>query len=141
MTGGTGFIGSHILAQLLETDYIIRAYVQSTLPFFFCFLDLTVSSTARSVNKLRSAFPDALPSKLQIIEMPDLESDHTEALRDVDALIHCAAPSFVQCQDNKDILSVCLSLLHSPLAGLSLPTGCLPLYSRHHHNRHQTRRP
>lgn len=55
-------------------------------------------------------FPEEPASKLQIIEIPSLESDHTEALKGVDVLIHMASPSTIRGEKLKDILDVRPSL-------------------------------
>ncbi|KAJ3852341.1 hypothetical protein EV368DRAFT_6817, partial [Lentinula lateritia] len=70
VTGGTGFIGSHVVAQLLDKGYRVRA-------------------AARSAAKLQRIFPDA--SNLEAVEVPTLTSDYTEYLKGVDVVIHMAA--------------------------------------------------
>ncbi|KAK7022956.1 hypothetical protein VNI00_016846 [Paramarasmius palmivorus] len=74
VTGATGFIGSHIVSQLLAKNIKIRAVV-------------------RSANKVKAIFPDA-GSQLEIVELPSLLDDHTEALKGVSAVIHTAVPGF-----------------------------------------------
>ncbi|KAK7020745.1 hypothetical protein VNI00_017600 [Paramarasmius palmivorus] len=74
VTGATGFIGSHIVSQLLAKNIKVRAVV-------------------RSANKLKTIFPDA-GSQLDIVELPSLLEDHAEALKGVSAVIHTAAPAF-----------------------------------------------
>ncbi|THU95301.1 NAD(P)-binding protein, partial [Dendrothele bispora CBS 962.96] len=74
ITGGTGFLGSHIISQLLaQGTYTIRA-------------------VARSTNKLKSIFPNAGIDQLQVIEIPTLTSDFTDALKNVTAVVHAASP-------------------------------------------------
>ncbi|KAE9389989.1 NAD(P)-binding protein [Gymnopus androsaceus JB14] len=73
VTGGTGFLGAHLISQLLEKGYTVRA-------------------TARSTSKLQSIFPKASPEQLEVVEAPTLTSDHSAALKGVDALIHSASP-------------------------------------------------
>ncbi|KAJ4467567.1 hypothetical protein J3R30DRAFT_3307417, partial [Lentinula aciculospora] len=73
VTGGTGFIGSHVVAQLLEKGYRVRA-------------------AARSASKLRRIFPNT--ATLEVVEMSTLTSDYTESLKGVDAVIHMAAELF-----------------------------------------------
>uniref|UniRef100_A0A0W0GFM7 NAD(P)-binding domain-containing protein n=1 Tax=Moniliophthora roreri TaxID=221103 RepID=A0A0W0GFM7_MONRR len=74
VTGATGFIGSHIVSQLLEKNIKIRAVVRFT-------------------SKVKTIFPDA-GSRLEIVEVPSLLDDHTEALKGVSAVIHTAVPGF-----------------------------------------------
>ncbi|KAJ3743260.1 NAD-P-binding protein [Lentinula detonsa] len=73
VTGATGFIGSHVVAQLLAKGYRVRA-------------------AARSVPKLQKIFPNA--SGLEMVEVPTLTSDYTESLKGVDTVIHMAAELF-----------------------------------------------
>ncbi|THU95299.1 NAD(P)-binding protein [Dendrothele bispora CBS 962.96] len=74
ITGGTGFLGSHIISQLLaQGSYTVRA-------------------VARSANKLKSIFPNASVDQLQVIEIPTLTSDFTDALKNVTAVVHAASP-------------------------------------------------
>ncbi|GAW07213.1 protein transporter SEC13 [Lentinula edodes] len=73
VTGGTGFIGSHVVAQLLDKGYRVRA-------------------AARSAAKLQRIFPDA--SNLEAVEVPTLTSDYTKYLKGVDVVIHMAAELF-----------------------------------------------
>ncbi|KAJ3776659.1 hypothetical protein FB446DRAFT_601203, partial [Lentinula raphanica] len=73
VTGATGFIGSHVVTQLLAKGYRVRA-------------------AARSAPKLQKIFPNA--SNLEIVEIPTLTSDYTESLKGVDAVIHMAAELF-----------------------------------------------
>ncbi|KAJ3858447.1 hypothetical protein EV359DRAFT_7934, partial [Lentinula novae-zelandiae] len=73
VTGGTGFIGSHVVAQLLDKGYRVRA-------------------AARSAAKLQRIFPDA--SHLEAVEVPTLTSDYTKYLKGVDVVIHMAAELF-----------------------------------------------
>ncbi|KAE9390400.1 hypothetical protein BT96DRAFT_1002307 [Gymnopus androsaceus JB14] len=71
VTGGAGFVGSHIIALLLEKGYRVRA-------------------ATRSASKLRGIFPD-VPA-LEVAEMPTLVSDYSESLKGIDAIVHVAAP-------------------------------------------------
>jgi len=87
VTGGTGYLGSHIVSQLLASGFSVRA-------------------TARSASKLRTIFPetDSANNRLVIVEVPDLTADHTQVLEDVDALIHCGSPTFFRGEALKKIL-------------------------------------
>ncbi|KAJ3881955.1 hypothetical protein F5051DRAFT_500783 [Lentinula edodes] len=75
VTGGTGFLGSHVVAQLLEKGYRVR-------------------SAARSATKQRKIFPDN--PNLEVVEIPTLTSDYTESLKGADAVIHIAAQLFAK---------------------------------------------
>ncbi|KAJ3887917.1 hypothetical protein GG344DRAFT_24944, partial [Lentinula edodes] len=82
VTGGTGFIGSHVVAQLLDKGYRVRA-------------------AARSAAKLQRIFPDA--SNLEAVEVPTLTSDYTKYLKGVDVVIHMAAELFSKGSPNDQI--------------------------------------
>ncbi|KAK7457028.1 hypothetical protein VKT23_010331 [Stygiomarasmius scandens] len=85
VTGGTGFLGSHIISQLLIQDkYTIRA-------------------VARSVNKLRAIFSDIGKGKLEIVEVPTLTSDFSNALKGVQAVVHSASPLFLKGESGREI--------------------------------------
>ncbi|KAK7457026.1 hypothetical protein VKT23_010329 [Stygiomarasmius scandens] len=85
VTGGTGFLGSHIISQLLAQDkYTIRA-------------------VARSDSKLRAIFPDAPKDKLEIVELPTLTSDFSDALKGVEAVVHSASPAYLKGENGKEI--------------------------------------
>ncbi|KAJ3833665.1 hypothetical protein F5878DRAFT_632367 [Lentinula raphanica] len=86
VTGGTGFLGAHLISQLLEKGYTVRA-------------------TARSTSKLRAIFPKATAEQLQIVEVPTLTSDHSAALKGVDALIHSASPIFGEGVSGQELYS------------------------------------
>jgi len=85
ITGGTGFLGSHIISQLLEKGYKVRASV-------------------RSEKKLRTIFPSVSVDRLEAFEVPDLEADHSKAFKDISALLHLASPSFLSGASNEDVL-------------------------------------
>ena len=75
-TGGTGYLGSHVIHQLLKQDqYIIRATVRP----------------GKVANILRM-FPNA-GSNLQVAEIASLTADHSEVLKDVYAVLHVASPT------------------------------------------------
>ncbi|KAF5364988.1 hypothetical protein D9758_008191 [Tetrapyrgos nigripes] len=81
VTGGTGLLGSHVIAQLLATnEYIVRG-------------------TARSAKKLRDIFPNE--PRLEVVEVPDSTSDHTEALKGIEAVMHLAAPIYSKAESGE----------------------------------------
>uniref|UniRef100_A0A0W0EU39 NAD(P)-binding domain-containing protein n=1 Tax=Moniliophthora roreri TaxID=221103 RepID=A0A0W0EU39_MONRR len=84
VTGATGFIGSHIVSQLLEKNIKVRAVVRST-------------------SKVKTIFPNA-GSQLEVVEIPSLLDDHTEALKGVSAVIHTAVPGFFNGASNEETL-------------------------------------
>ncbi|KAH7881558.1 hypothetical protein F5879DRAFT_1023374 [Lentinula edodes] len=86
VTGGTGFLGTHIISQLLEKGYIVRA-------------------TARSPSKLQTIFPEATSEQVQVIAVPSLTVDHSTALKEVDALIHSASHIFGGGVSGQDLYS------------------------------------
>lgn len=76
VTGGTGFLGAHVVKQLLEAGYSVRC-------------------TARP---LKSRFLEDAHRKrgdqLQVVEVDDLATANLdEALADIHAIIHCAFPA------------------------------------------------
>ncbi|KAK7022938.1 hypothetical protein VNI00_016828 [Paramarasmius palmivorus] len=100
VTGSTGFIGSHIVSQLLAKGIKVRAAV-------------------RSSSKLRKIFPDP-SSPLDIVEIPGLFEDYSEALKDVSAVIHTACPAFFNGATNEEtfegIYEGTLSILRQAIA-------------------------
>ncbi|THV04602.1 NAD(P)-binding protein [Dendrothele bispora CBS 962.96] len=88
ITGGTGLTGSHIISQLLEQG------------------QYTVRGVARSASKLKSIFPDARPDQLEIVEIPNLTSDFTEALKGVYAVIHVASATYANGATGPEIFEV-----------------------------------
>lgn len=74
VTGGTGFIGFHVLVQLLEAGYTVRA-----------------TARGKKANLLRNALGTTY-DKLQVLEIPDIFSDDLrEALRGAYGIIHLAS--------------------------------------------------
>ncbi|KLO19163.1 NAD(P)-binding protein [Schizopora paradoxa] len=72
ITGATGFIGAHVVNQTLEAGYRVRA-------------------TARppKVDALREKYG----GKVDVVGIADIANgDYSEALKDVDAILHIAAP-------------------------------------------------
>ncbi|KDQ06523.1 hypothetical protein BOTBODRAFT_149654 [Botryobasidium botryosum FD-172 SS1] len=75
VTGGTGFVGSHVIDQLLREGYHVRA-----------------PARIGKTSNFNIMFPDAGP-KLKVFEVADLATgDFSEALRGVAVLVHVAAP-------------------------------------------------
>jgi nucleoside-diphosphate-sugar epimerase len=80
VTGGTGFIGAHIVDQLLERGIEVRLAVRS-------------STKGEQFVKAR---PE-LANKIEVFEIPDFENEaaanpFTEAAQGVDGVIHTASP-------------------------------------------------
>ncbi|KAG7448894.1 NAD(P)-binding protein, partial [Guyanagaster necrorhizus] len=76
VTGGTGFIGFHILTQLLDKGYFVKA-----------------AARGPKVNILKKALSVNYGEKFEVIEVPDVSSgDLSQHLKGVDAIIHSAAP-------------------------------------------------
>ncbi|THU82068.1 NAD(P)-binding protein [Dendrothele bispora CBS 962.96] len=95
VTGGTGFVGSHVISQLLAQNVY------------------TVRAVARSASKLRAIFPDSesdgtagrrlASSNFEAVEIPSLTSDYTEALKNVQSVIHIASPLYQSGISGEDI--------------------------------------
>ncbi|KAK0502294.1 hypothetical protein EDD18DRAFT_1328035 [Armillaria luteobubalina] len=74
VTGGTGFIGFHVLVQLLEAGYTVRA-----------------TARGKKAALLRNALGTTY-DKLQVLEIPDIFSDDlSKVLQGVYGIIHLAA--------------------------------------------------
>ncbi|KAK0474180.1 hypothetical protein IW261DRAFT_568200 [Armillaria novae-zelandiae] len=77
VTGGTGFIGFHILTHLLDNGYSVRAAARG------CKVELL--KKALSVNYSNDKF--------EVVEISDISSgDYSQHLKGVKAIIHAAAP-------------------------------------------------
>ena len=46
------------------------------------------------------------PLQLNVIEIRSLTSNHTEAVKGVDALVHCASPGYTSGETGEEILEV-----------------------------------
>ncbi|PBK98487.1 NAD(P)-binding protein [Armillaria gallica] len=74
VTGGTGFIGFHVLVQLLQAGYTVRA-----------------TARGKKAHLLRNALGTTY-DKLQVLEIPDIFSDDlSEALQGVYGIVHLAS--------------------------------------------------
>jgi hypothetical protein len=71
----------------------------------------SINRTVRKASKLRALFPDAPTSQLEVIELPSLVSDYTEAVKGVGALIHVASPNYLQDETGQEVLEVPFFLL------------------------------
>ncbi|KAK0192916.1 hypothetical protein F5146DRAFT_1136731 [Armillaria mellea] len=77
VTGGSGFIGFHILTQLLDLGYSVRAAARGK--------KIELLKKALSVNYSSDRF--------EVVEVPDIASgDLSQHLTGVDGIIHAAAP-------------------------------------------------
>jgi nucleoside-diphosphate-sugar epimerase len=78
--GGTGFVGSAILQNLLSKGFFVRAAVRS-------------DSRAALVKSTFRSYVDS--GKLTFVIVTDIlnETAFDDAVKDVDAIVHCASPS------------------------------------------------
>lgn len=77
VTGGTGFVGSHIILQLLEAGHHVKATVRTG-----------------KATLLKSTYP-SFNDRLEVIEIADiLGCNLSDAFKAVHALIHVATPQF-----------------------------------------------
>jgi dihydroflavonol-4-reductase len=83
LTGASGYIGKHILLQLLNEGYEVRASVRNP----------NKASEVRNAILPHLVSDYKLDSRLTFVEL-DLEKDSgwTEALEGIDALLHTASP-------------------------------------------------
>ena len=94
VTGASGFLGSHIVLQLLDNGYTVRAYEHS-----FC-LYILLTCLTRSLSAARSQKLDDLHriyarfgDKFATVPVVNIVTDDfSEALKGADALIHSATP-------------------------------------------------
>jgi len=72
ITGAPGYVGAHILEQVLEAGYPVRVTVRTS-----------------KADEIRKHYG----GKIEVFEINDLaEGDYTEALRGISAIIHAEAP-------------------------------------------------
>ncbi|KAJ4497552.1 hypothetical protein C8R41DRAFT_865333 [Lentinula lateritia] len=87
LTGGSGFLGSHILIQLLEQGYHVRAAVRE--------------KKATHFKQSYERFKD----QLEIVAIADIATDQfPDALKGVKAVIHTAAPISGRVNDAESLL-------------------------------------
>ena len=66
----------------------------------------TITRAVRQASKLRAIFPNAPASQLEVIELPSLVSDYTEAVKGISALIHSASPGYIAGETGEEIIEV-----------------------------------
>jgi nucleoside-diphosphate-sugar epimerase len=84
LTGGSGFIGAHVLDLLLKQNYRVRC----------------VARSAKKAQFLENQYPSKR-SDISSVIVPDIQSPHAlnEAMRDVDYVLHLASPFFTVSND------------------------------------------
>ena len=83
LTGANGYIGRHILLQLLDQGYQVRASVRS------------LDKSQEVIDALKSHVKDVnlLTSHLSFVKLSlDEDAGWSEAMKDIDVLIHSASP-------------------------------------------------
>ncbi|KAF8828467.1 hypothetical protein HHX47_DHR3000261 [Lentinula edodes] len=107
LTGGSGFLGSHILIQLLERGYHVRAAVRE--------------KKAAHFKQDYERFKD----QLEVVAIADIATDQfSDALKGVKAVIHTAAPISGRVNDAKSLLKGAVEgllnvILHAEKAGIT----------------------
>ncbi|KAK0449835.1 uncharacterized protein EV420DRAFT_766693 [Desarmillaria tabescens] len=95
VTGGSGFIGFHILTQLLDSGYSVRACVLSmcdTKPALTIFH--SNAARGKKIELLKRALSANYSNdRFEVVEVPDIaSSDLSHYFKGVDGIIHAAAP-------------------------------------------------
>jgi hypothetical protein len=70
----------------------------------------TITRAIRQVSKLRAIFPNAPASQLEVIKLPSLLSNYTEAIKGISTLIHSASTGYIAGETGEEIIEV--HLLH-----------------------------
>jgi nucleoside-diphosphate-sugar epimerase len=86
VTGATGFLASHLVLQLLQQDFVVRATVRNP------------RDKTRVSHLLRMS--EQFPGKLHLFEADLLkEGSFDEAIRGCNIVFHVAAPVTLTCSD------------------------------------------
>ncbi|MEU0673525.1 NAD-dependent epimerase/dehydratase family protein [Streptomyces sp. NPDC006172] len=108
VTGGSGFVAAHLVRQLLERGYRVRATVRST-------------ANEAKTRPLR-ALGDAHPGRLDLFEADLLvEGSFDEAMRGCAVVFHVASPFLMpeKIKDGRrDVVEPALTGTHNVLAGI-----------------------
>ncbi|KAF7327140.1 Epimerase domain-containing protein [Mycena kentingensis (nom. inval.)] len=94
VTGATGFLGAHVVEQLLERGYRVRAYV-SALAETEQNLIPTSAARGNKADKLRAVYADmeGVADRVELVEIADMATTELgDALVGVDAVMHLAMP-------------------------------------------------
>lgn len=90
ITGGTGFIGNHTVAQFLSNGYRVRATARN-------------QSSCNRLAEIHKNYRDDLET--QIVSDITVPGAFDEAVKDVDGIIHMASPFTYEITDNeKDLI-------------------------------------
>ncbi|RDB17384.1 hypothetical protein Hypma_001850 [Hypsizygus marmoreus] len=105
VTGASGFLGSHILVQLLENGYSVRALLRGP-----------------KVAELRDRYA-SYGDRFEAVEISDIATDNfSDALKGVDAIIHSGTPvpntTFTEAQLNNTIDGVLNVVKQAEKAGI-----------------------
>lgn len=91
VTGGTGFVATHVIVQLLQQGYQVNTTVRS------------VSSQTQLFETLKSAGIQVSQDNLQLIEADLLDDNNwLTAMRDCDFVLHVASPLPIGDPKNED---------------------------------------
>jgi nucleoside-diphosphate-sugar epimerase len=102
LTGGSGFIGAHVLDLLLKSNYQVRCVARSARTAQF--LESQYSSHAADVSSI--VVPD--------IQAPNVLDD---AMKDVDFILHLASPFFIVSDDPlKDLIEPAVNVTKNVVA-------------------------
>ncbi|KAF9012251.1 NAD(P)-binding protein [Hymenopellis radicata] len=102
VTGGSGFIAHHIVIQLLDQGYLVRA-----------------TARGRKVEGLKKALSaDYDTSKFEVVDVPDVAAgDLSQIVKDVQYIIHTAAPVVGRADLDTSIRTAVQGSLHVLEAG------------------------